>query len=101
MLQGDFLGFCLPKAAFTSPFLIRAAGLPRSPRFCSSVPSPIIPGWETSACFLVSLGTVGLFVISNTPKRGSASLNSASRHLVPHAPRNERTGQHLTRLAAR
>src|SRR5260221_397017 len=31
------------------------AGSPRSLRFCSSVPSPIMPGWETSAYVLVSL----------------------------------------------
>jgi hypothetical protein len=34
----------LPKAAVTSLFFILADGLPRSPRFCSSVPSPIMPG---------------------------------------------------------
>src|SRR5467141_1379915 len=64
-----FLGLCLPKAASTSFFLIRAAGSPRSLRFCSSVPSPIMPGWATSAFLLASLGTAGLFVISNTPRR--------------------------------
>src|SRR6266436_2445653 len=64
-----FSGLCLPKAASTSSFLIRAVGSPRSLRFCSSVPSPIMPGWETSAFLLGSLGTAGLFVISNTPRR--------------------------------
>ena len=34
----------LPKAAVTSFFLIRSRGLPRCLRFCSSVPSPIMPG---------------------------------------------------------
>src|SRR6266566_4809684 len=33
------------------------------------VPSPIMPGWETSAFLLTSVGTAGLFVISNTPRR--------------------------------
>lgn len=41
--ESYFLGR-LRKAAVTSFFFIRAAGLPRSPRFCSSVPSPIMPG---------------------------------------------------------
>ena len=43
-LQGFFLRFFLTNAASTSSFLIRAVGFPRSLRFCSSVPSPIIPG---------------------------------------------------------
>src|ERR1700761_9103107 len=34
----------LPKAASTSSSLMRAEGLPGWPRFCSSVPSPIMPG---------------------------------------------------------
>ena len=39
-----FLARGLPKAAETSFFFMRAFGLPRCPRFCSSVPSPIMPG---------------------------------------------------------
>jgi hypothetical protein len=35
----------LANAASTSSSLMRADGSPRSLRFCSSVPSPIIPGW--------------------------------------------------------
>ena len=56
LLYLRFFGACLPKAASTSSFLIRAPGLPRSSRFCSSVPSPIIPGLATSGCFLVLWG---------------------------------------------
>jgi hypothetical protein len=33
---------------------------PRSLRFCSSVPSPIMPGWETSAFLLASFRSRGL-----------------------------------------
>ena len=49
--------FLLPlaKAASTSSSLIRAAGFPRWPRFCSSVPSPIMPGCGSAAGFLVSV----------------------------------------------
>jgi hypothetical protein len=35
LAQLDFFGPCLSKAASTSSFLIRAAGLPRSSRSCS------------------------------------------------------------------
>ena len=41
--QGLFFGADFLKAASTSSCLMRFAGSPRSPRFCSSVPSPIIP----------------------------------------------------------
>jgi hypothetical protein len=68
--ESYFVGRCLPKAVATSFLFMRAFGLPRSLRFCSSVPSPIIPGCMTLACFLVSPGVVILFVISNTPCAG-------------------------------
>jgi hypothetical protein len=38
--ESYFAGRCLPKAATASLFFMRAFGLPRSSRFCSSVPSP-------------------------------------------------------------
>jgi hypothetical protein len=41
--QGFFFGAGWLKAASTSSSLMRFVGSPRSPRFCSSVPSPIIP----------------------------------------------------------
>jgi hypothetical protein len=58
-----FFGFWFPKAASNSSSWMRAAGLPRSSRFCSSVPSPIMPGWLTSDFILVSVGIVGLSVM--------------------------------------
>ena len=57
--QGFFLRAGWLKAASTSSSLMRCAGSPRSPRFCSSVPSPIIPRWiigrGSLAPFLASL----------------------------------------------
>src|SRR6201999_1925203 len=50
-VSSAFCYFALPgflsNAASTSSFLMRAEGFPGSLRFCSSVPSPIIPGWST------------------------------------------------------
>ena len=43
-----FFAGCSAKAASTSFFLMRSAGLPVSFKFCSSVPSPIMPGCGTS-----------------------------------------------------
>jgi hypothetical protein len=58
-----FVEFFLPKAATTSFFFMRAAGSPRSPRLCSSVPSPIMPGCTIFALFSLSLWGGDFFVI--------------------------------------
>src|SRR5579872_1173242 len=75
--ENYFLGRGLPKAAVTSFFFIRAAGLPRSPRFCSSVPSPIMPGWITLACFLLSPAVADFFVMSDPPCEASDTVAPA------------------------
>src|SRR6267142_3551921 len=64
-LAGSLAG-SLAKAASTSSFLMRAPGFPGWPRFCSSVPSPIMPGCGVAGFFLVSLGS-GFLVISRSP----------------------------------
>jgi hypothetical protein len=43
--RGFIFGACPLKAASTSSSFMRLSGSPNSPRFCSSVPSPIIPRW--------------------------------------------------------
>jgi len=60
IFQG-FFGSVLPKAASTSSAFMRLDGSPDSFRFCSSVPSPIIPGWVILDDLLGAL-TIGLFV---------------------------------------
>jgi len=72
----DFGRAFFPKAAVTSSFLMRAPGVPGWLRFCSSVPSPIIP-LCLSVDFL-SAEDVGLFVMGVTPCAGVPDLNQAA-----------------------
>src|SRR6202043_3869357 len=82
----------LAKAASTSSFWMRAAGLPGCPRFCSSVPSPIMPGCGGAGVFLLSLG-LGLRVMSGSPC-GCACPGHADRSV------DEVTGGAASRLGA-
>src|SRR6185437_2686759 len=66
----------LAKAASTSSFLMRAAGLPGWPRFCSSVPSPIMPGCGLAEFGLVPLES-GLLVMLQSP--GADARDSTAR----------------------
>src|SRR5471030_3216487 len=63
---------------------MRAAGFPRSPRLCSWVPSPIMPGWETSRWFFGVLGLSSLLVIMISLDLGwvSTEQNRKSRAVV-------------------
>src|SRR5258705_13432126 len=54
-LAGSLAG-SLAKAASISSFLMRAPGFPGWPRFCSSLPSPIMPGCGVAGVFLGSFG---------------------------------------------
>jgi hypothetical protein len=63
----DFGGAFFSKAAVTSSFSMRAPGVPGWLRFCSSVPSPIIP-LCLSADFL-SAESDGLFVMGLLPAK--------------------------------
>jgi hypothetical protein len=65
----DLGGAFFSKAEVTSSFSIRAPGVPGWLRFCSSVPSPIIPVC-LSADFL-SAGSDGLLVMASTPCAGA------------------------------
>src|SRR3984957_9789487 len=76
-----FLLASLAKAASTSSFLMRAAGLPGWPRFCSSVPSPIMPVW-VSGFFAGFLGA-DLLVMPEYSGCGCARPNLANLRLVP------------------
>jgi hypothetical protein len=75
------------KAASTSSSLMRFAGSPRSPRFCSSVPSPIIPRWIIGRVSLASFGS-GLSVIGKS--FGLAVLGYALATLGDHPTRPQR-----------
>src|SRR6185437_9843025 len=77
LVQGILLGFVSSKAALTSSFLMRDFGIPFSPRFCSSVPSPIIPGCVIFGAF-ERLGVSPLLLIPYTPGRECTFLNSES-----------------------
>ena len=74
LVQGYFLRFVFSKAASTSSFLMRDLGTPISPRFCSSVPSPIIPGCVIFGA-LLGLAFIGHVKQS---RRDCAFLNSGS-----------------------
>ena len=81
--QGFFFGAGRLNAAFTSSSLMRFAGSPRCPRFCSSVPSPIIPRWIVGrgclASFLAFFGS-GLSVTGKSfALAGLGSLRNAGR----------------------
>src|ERR1700682_1935996 len=67
----------LANAASTSSFLMRASGFPGWPRFCSSVPSPIMPGCGSPGFLLVPLGS-GLLVISKSPGAGARNLTASN-----------------------
>src|SRR5258705_5229815 len=100
----------LAKAASTSSFLMRAPGFPGWPRFCSSVPSPIMPGCGVAGLLLGSLGS-GLLVIMITPgtnvrdptsRTPSGSIVSASVALPDQTTKQSRIGAFGTAaLAAR
>ena len=77
----DFGGAFFSKAAVTSSFSMRAPGVPGWLRFCSSVPSPIIP-LCLSADFLSAEGD-GLFVMGSTPCAGALDLNHTADQWFP------------------
>ena len=86
------------KTASTSSCLIRFAGSPRSPRFCSSVPSPIFPRWimgrGSSASFLTFIGS-GLSVMGESfVLAGSGSLPQRSA-IIQYEPDGERQSRNL------
>ena len=70
------------KAAFTSSSLMRFPGSPLCPRFCSSVPSPIIPRWimgrGSLASFFASFGS-GLSV---TGKSFVSAVSGRARNVL-------------------
>src|SRR6185437_922480 len=76
----------------------RFAGSPRSPRFCSSVPSPIIPRWimgrGSLTSFLASFGSGLSFIKKSFVSAGSGS-GPQRYEIIQHDAGRERQSRNL------
>jgi len=95
-ISQGFFGSVLPKAASTSSAFIRAEGSPGSFKFCSSVPSPIIPGWVILAD-LLGASTIGLFVTRISLRKCDDAAALSNDHVSSERAFQVRVGNYSVR----
>jgi hypothetical protein len=98
-ISQGFFGSVLPKVASTSSAFMRAEGSPGSFKFCSSVPSPIIPGWVILADLLGALA-FGLFVTRISQRKCDDAAALSNDHVSSKRAFQVRVGNYSVRIAS-